>query len=116
MKLANTNLYETFIQVETLSHIHSIAKDVHDIEIVQILPLARCPQCEDLDSRVDRGGEANLVPEDQQELVLSQGRPDVAVKADGEARHAWYDGKVSAWNWEETKGRKAKQLKFIEND
>ena len=40
-----------------------------------------------MDSRVDRGGQANLVPEDEEELVLRQGRGDVAVQTDGEARH-----------------------------
>ena len=40
------------------------------------------------DSRVDRGGETNLVPEDEEELVLRQGRGDVTVQVDGEARHA----------------------------
>ena len=50
-----------------------------------------------LDSRVDRGGQANLVPEDEEELVLCQGRADVALQEDGEARHARDGSKLSSW-------------------
>ena len=50
-----------------------------------------------MDSRVDRGGQANLVPEDEEELVLCQGWGDVALQKDGEARHSRDESKVSSW-------------------
>ena len=75
---------------QTIKHLYAsinnnpncIALIEFEAEVVHIWPFVKR-----MNSRVDRRGQTNLVPEDQQELVPRQGRADVALKADGEARH-----------------------------